>query len=154
MAKKRASRRPPQASAPTVAASQTELEVLKALWRLGRATVREVHGQLDRRGRGWAYTTVLTLLQRLQTKGYVATKKEGVAHVYEPIVSRQRVLGHRLAELAEQLAEGSASSLVQALVENNRFSEEDIEHFRALLDQLEEETKGDPPGTKKKRRQT
>ena len=83
------------------------------------------------------YTTVLTLLQRLQSKGYVTSEKAGVALVFQPLVSREKLLRHRLWELADQLAGGTATPLVHALVEGHQFSEEEIEDFRRMLDELE-----------------
>ena len=116
--------------------SETELEVLKVLWEHGSATVRDIHDDLGA-DRQWAYTTVLTLLQRLQKKGYVATRKRGIAHVYRPVVSRDKLLEQHLSDLSEQLCEGTSSPLVQALVRGRRFSKNEIAEFRALLDDLE-----------------
>jgi predicted transcriptional regulator len=82
---------------------------------------------------------VLTLLQRLEAKGYVRSDKSGVAHVFRPAVSRDRLLQQRLTDLADQLCSGTATPLVQALVEGHRFTAEEIEHFRRLLDKLEDE---------------
>jgi predicted transcriptional regulator len=117
--------------------SRTELDVLKALWEHGPATVRALHGLLHEQGRRWAYNTVLTLLQRLEAKGYAASDKRGVAHVFRAAVTRDRLLRRRLRDLANQLCEGAASPLVRALVEGHRFTGEEIESFRRLLDRLE-----------------
>ena len=57
--------------------SEAELEVLKALWDAGPSTVRTVNTALQHLGRRWAYTTVQTLLQRLEAKGYVASDRAG-----------------------------------------------------------------------------
>jgi BlaI family transcriptional regulator, penicillinase repressor len=119
------------------AISETELAVLKVLWDLEAATVREVHAVLRRQGRKWAYTTVQTLLNRLQAKGCAASEKGGPAHVYRPAVSRDQLLKKRLGDLADELCEGTASPLVLALVEGGRFSPEEIEQLRQMLDQLD-----------------
>ena len=119
--------------------SATELAILKVLWEHGPGTVREINRVLRGQGRRWAYTTVLTLLQRLEAKGYVASDKAGVAHVFRAMVSRDRLLRQRLRDLANQLCEGTPGPLVLALVEGHRFSETEIEQFRRLLDQLEEQ---------------
>jgi predicted transcriptional regulator len=124
--------------------SDSELEVLKVLWDRGAETVRDVNAELSRRGRRWAYTTVQTLLARLQQKGFVTSDKEDVAHRYRPTVSREELLQQRLGELETDLCEGVATPLVHALVSSKRFTREDIAHFRRLLDELEaggEETK-------------
>ena len=125
--------------------SETELDVLKVLWENGPGTVRAVNALLRRQGRRWAYTTVLTLLQRLEAKGYVTSDKSGLAHVFRPAVSRDNLLRQRLKDLANQLCEGTATPLVLALVEGQRFTAAEISQFRQLLDQLEGKKKS-PPG--------
>jgi predicted transcriptional regulator len=120
--------------------SETELDVLKVLWEHGAGTVREVNTRLRRLGRRWAYTTVLTLLQRLEAKGYVGSDKTGLAHVFRAAVSRDQLLRQRLRDLSQQLCAGTATPLVLALVEGHRFTAAEIEQFRRLLDQLEGKT--------------
>jgi predicted transcriptional regulator len=115
--------------------SEAELEVLKVLWQHGPGTVREVSAQLG--GRPRAYTTVQTLLQRLQVKGYVASDRGGPANVYRAAVSRDDLLSRRLRALADQLCDGTASPLLLALVQGGRFTPEDIQRFRRLLDELD-----------------
>jgi BlaI family transcriptional regulator, penicillinase repressor len=120
------------------ALSEAELRVLKMLWDHGPGTVRQLSSVLNRRGRRWAYTTVLTLLQRLQAKGYVTSDTEGAAHVFHASASRDDLIRLRLKDVADQLCEGAPTPLVLALVEGHRFSEEEIAQFRQLLDQIDE----------------
>ena len=117
--------------------SDTELEVLKVLWESGPGTVREIYALLRRHGRTWAYNTVLTLLQRLETKGCVTSDKSGLAHIFKPAVSRDMLIRQHLRELTDQLCEGTPAPLVLALVEGHRFTADEIEQFRQLLDRLE-----------------
>jgi predicted transcriptional regulator len=114
---------------------------LKWLWAHGPATVREINDLSRRQGRRWAYTTVLTMLQRLEAKGYVVSDKSGVAHIFRPAVTRDRLLRQRLKDLANQLCEGTATPLVRALVEGQRFTAQEISQFRELLDRLESKKK-------------
>jgi len=125
--------------------SEAELAVLKVLWELCRGTVREVRDILLSQGRDWAYTTVQTLLNRLEAKGHVRVERSGSVNIYRPAVSREQFAQQRLSNLAEELYEGAASSLVLALVEGTRFTAAELEQFRKLLDQLEQE----PPRRKK-----
>ena len=129
------------------AVSGAELEVLKVLWEFGPGTVREINKVLRQQRRRWAYTTVLTLLHRLETKGYLTRDRSRLAHIFHPAVSREGLLRQHLRELADQLCGGTGTPLVLALVQECRFSEKEIEQFRKLLDQLE---KGKP---KKKRKE-
>jgi predicted transcriptional regulator len=116
--------------------------VLKALWKHGPSTAREIHSRAAVSRRCWAYTTVLTLLQRLGAKGYVASDKQGAAHVFRAAVSRDRLIRRRLRELTRTVCNGEATPLVLALVQNHRFTSEEIEAFRRLLDRLDSRREG------------
>ena len=135
---------------PTI--SETEMEVLRALWELGSGTVREVDTRLRAGRRRWAYTTVLTLLHRLETKGYVKRDASRFAHVFCAAVSREGLLRQRLADLANQLCDGAATPLLMALVEQHQFTEEEIREFRRLLDAAQSSDGG--PAPKKRRRRS
>jgi predicted transcriptional regulator len=116
--------------------SEAELEVLKVLWEHGPGTVRSVNEVLAGRGRRWAYTTVQTLLQRLEAKGCVRCDRSGSAHVFAASASREQLLGQRLRDLADQLCGGAASPLLHALVEGNRLTADEVAELRRLLDRL------------------
>ena len=118
------------------------MEVLKALWAHGPGTVRQVNEVLA--GRRWAYTTVLTLLQRLAAKGYVAREAAGVEHVYRAAVTREDMLEGRLKETADELCDGSAAPLLLALVQGNTFSPEELARFRRLLDEARRKPRRPP----------
>lgn len=120
-------------------ASESELEVLKALWDQGAASVRELHSRLKGKSRKWAHNTVLTLLTRLREKGYVASDKAGTSLIFRAVISRNEMLQHRMTELADQVCDGEASPLVHALVKSNNLTAADIADLRKLLDQLEQE---------------
>jgi len=128
--------------------TDTELEVLKALWGLESATVRQLHETLADEGRPWAYTTVLTLLRRLLEKGYVKASKEGRAHIYAAVVQRGDLLRQHLDELKDRVCEGTTMPLMLTLFQGGQFSAKEIEHFRDILDQLE----GEGSGSRKKAR--
>jgi predicted transcriptional regulator len=116
--------------------SDSELEVLKVLWTGGPATVRDVAAAFRKRRRTLAYNTVLTLLSRLRDKGYVTADRRDTAHLFRAAVTREELLGSSLAALADRLCDGTASPLVLALVRGQRFSADEIAHFRQLLDDL------------------
>ncbi len=118
-----------------------ELEVLKALWEDGPAVVREVMNRLHLRGREVAYTTVLTFLTRLEQKGYVRSDKSGLAYLYTPVVSRERVTKSRLRNLMNQLYDGAAAPMVLHLIRSERFSSNEIEQLHELIDTLDKKPK-------------
>lgn len=117
-----------------------ELEVLKLLWDRGPSTVREMLPILESRGREWAYTTVLTMLDRLREKGVVEAEKVGNANRFSPVMSREQIVHDELADLIDRYCEGGMAPLVLALVESSRFTPEEIDEFRAMLDRLEQDS--------------
>ncbi|MGN6591381.1 MAG: BlaI/MecI/CopY family transcriptional regulator [Terriglobales bacterium] len=70
---------------------QLELECLAALWEMEAAPVAAVHARLAARGRPLAYTTVLTVLDRLRRKQAVERERKGRAYVYAPRISREEM---------------------------------------------------------------
>lgn len=87
-----------------------ELECLKALWAIGEGNVRAVQARLETR-RKLAYTTVMTLLERLVKKGGVSRRKAGRAFIYSPLLDRETLRRKAIEELAEALFEGSEQLL-------------------------------------------
>jgi len=122
-----------------------ELEALTTLWDDGPATVREVMQGLHRRGRKVAYTTVLTFLSRLEQKGYVTSDKSDVAYVYRAKAPRERVIGSRVRSLMQQMFGGSAAPMALHLLRHERFTPDEIDQMRRLIDQLSAESDGNDP---------
>jgi BlaI family penicillinase repressor len=123
--------------------SEAELRVMKVLWQHGPGTVRELSALANRRGRRWAYTTVLTLLQRLQAKGYVASDTSSTAHVYRPAATREELIQSQLKTVADQLCGGAPAPLLLSLVQTQLFSVDEIAHFRQLRDEMEAKKRGE-----------
>jgi predicted transcriptional regulator len=87
-----------------------ELECLKALWRLGEARVKDVRDVLTE-NRNLAYTTVMTLLDRLDRRGVVERRKQGRAFVYVPVMGREKARGLALKQLVDTYFGGSVDGL-------------------------------------------
>ena len=112
-----------------------ELEVMEALWALGTASVREVQERLPAAKRP-AYTTVQTIVYRLEEKGAVRrVRKVGNAHVFEPTVTRRAAVRRVLDDLLD-LFGGSPRALVAQLVETGRLSLEDVREVEGTLARL------------------
>jgi len=114
-----------------------EFDVLKALWEVGPATVREVLTYLHDRGRRLAYTTVQTLLTRLEQKRYVSSDKSDLAHVFRAKVTRDRVTRTRLKNLMSQLYDGAAGPLVLQLVRTERLTPDELGQLHELIERLD-----------------
>ncbi|MHC5113557.1 MAG: BlaI/MecI/CopY family transcriptional regulator [Planctomycetota bacterium] len=114
-----------------------ELEVLRTLWDEGPSTVRDVMNHLHDAGRKVAYTTVLTFLTRLEQKGYVRSDKSGLAYVYKPKVTREKVSSSRLKSLIRELYDGAAAPLILQLVREERLNADEIAELQELIDELD-----------------
>ena len=109
-----------------------ELDVMSALWDLGTASVREIQEQLPSQKRP-AYTTVQTIVYRLEEKGAVRrVKKIGNAHVFEPVITR-KAAHHRLINELLDLFGGSARPLMAHLVEIGKLTMDDIKELEGDL---------------------
>jgi len=91
-----------------------ELECLKALWGLGHGSVRDVR-QVLVGNRNLAYTTVMTVLDRLEKRGGVTRHKEGRAFIYKPKVTREAMRQFAVKELVDAFFDGSEDALVNYL---------------------------------------
>src|SRR5271163_1812930 len=115
--------------------SEAEREALNALWDRGPGTVRQLLELIEARGRQWAYSTVATLLRRLESKGYATSESVNGSLVYRAAVSREDLLDRRLKESAAELCDGAAAPLVLALVQGNRFTSEELDRIRRIIDE-------------------
>ena len=113
-----------------------ELEIMDALWTLETASVRESVEHLPEKKRP-AYTTVQTIVYRLEEKGALRRlKKIGNAHVFEPAVTRQAAQRRVIDEVLD-LFGGSARPLMAHLVESGRLTLEDVRELERTLERLE-----------------
>ncbi len=119
-----------------------ELEILRALWDVGPATVRAVMNRLHERGRELAYTTVQTVLTRLEQKGFVLSNKSDLAFVYRAKISRERMSRTKLKTIAHQLYDGAAGPLILQLVRNERLTPDELAQLTALIERLDAKDKG------------
>jgi len=115
-----------------------ELECLKALWTLGEGTVKDVRQALVS-NRKLAYTTVMTVLDRLEKRGGVGRRKQGRSFLYVPKLSREGLRRYAVKELVDQFFDGSPEALAEYLKapplsrinvssgEGRRFEDEDLD---------------------------
>ena len=127
--------------------SPAELRVMKALWTVEQGTVADVRAELARRGQELAYTTVMTLLSRLATKGAVLVDKDREPFIYRAAHGRESVLRHRLREFVREVFDGEADSLVLNLVEDESLSRDEL---RAIEKKIADAERGVKPKKEKK----
>jgi BlaI family penicillinase repressor len=117
--------------------TDTELEVLRQLWRRGEATIRELTDALYPDGGHSHYATVQSLLDRLHDKGFVRRDKDGRVNRYRAAVSRVELAARRLRATADAFFDGSMAPLLTQLVDQAELSPDEISVLRELVDQLE-----------------
>lgn len=111
-----------------------EFNVMKALWHLDRATVAETRAELMRRGGGEpAYTTVMTLLGRLATKGAVIVDREREPFVYKPAFARASILKERLRVFLDDVFDGEAQAMVLGLVEDESLTLDELKEIEKRI---------------------
>ena len=112
--------------------SKFEVGLMDALWKMGKASIRELQEQLPEKKRP-AYTTVQTMVNRLEEKGAVRrVRKIGNAHIYEPMITR-RAAYRRLIDDFLDLFGGSARPLMAHLLETGKLTLEDVRTLETTL---------------------
>ena len=120
--------------------SRLELQIMEALWTHGPLAVREVQEQFPEDARP-AYTTVQTMLYRLETKKVVQrVKKIGNAHIFEATVSRASAQ-HRLIDDFLGLFGGRAQPVMAHLIQTGKLTLDDVREAERLLKALDEKGK-------------
>jgi BlaI family transcriptional regulator, penicillinase repressor len=134
----------------TIKLTRFEMEIMDALWDLGSASIREIHDRLPERKRP-AYTTVQTIIRRLEEKGAVRqTRQIGNAHIFEPVVTREAAHRRLIDELLD-LFGGSARPLMAHLAEAGKLSLEDLRELESILAQKGEDSPAEGEGRSGKR---
>ena len=114
--------------------SDGELAILRVLWNLGPATVREVHTELSK-DRDMGYTTVLKLMQIMVEKGLVGRDERERSHTYRPLQGEAETQRCLLKELLHKAFAGSRRDLVLQALETEPASVEELEDIRRLLNE-------------------
>ena len=112
---------------------ERELDIMQVLWQSGAATVAEVHQSLLNKRDDIAYTTVQTMLNRLETKGLVKRDDSDRAHRYLPVLKEPAVVNRAIQNLTELFFSGSVEALATRLVEKD-LSPQQLEHLQELID--------------------
>ena len=121
---------------PLAPLSAAQLEIMHVVWARSEATVADVWGALSAR-RKVARNTVLTMLARLEEKGWLTRDAGGHAHRYRAAVGREATLGTMLGRLVEAGFGGSVEGLVLALLDRRGVSRDEADRIRAMIDRAE-----------------
>src|SRR5262245_37362365 len=106
----------------TLTLTNAEHRIMEVIWARGRATVADVVEALQGRD---AYTTILTLMRILKAKGYLSSRKEGRAFVFEPRIDRDTMARKAAHQLLSKFFSGSPSELVLAFLREEQLTLEE-----------------------------
>ena len=109
-----------------------ELELMKIVWRSDAVTVRDVYEALLEH-RKIAYTTVMTMMNILEQKGYLKKSQQDRAYLYKAARPQEQVIRGMVREFVDRVFNGSAEPLLLHLVEDRRLSEADVREIQRLL---------------------
>jgi predicted transcriptional regulator len=127
-------RKQPDLPLPTSA----EVDILAALWRLGPATVREVHEEL---GKDSVYTTTLKQMQLMTEKGLLVRSERFRSHVYEPAAPPEQTQKQIAADLLTRAFNGSAKNLVLGALSAKPASDKELDEIRKMIDKFAQDKK-------------
>ena len=119
--------------------SEAQMEIMSIVWNRGEATVADVWKALGSR-RKVARSTVLTMLMRLQEKGWLSCDEEGHAFRYRAAVPREATLSGMVRRLVDTAFGGSAEGLVMALLHDRGVSKEEAKRIKKMIDRAEDKT--------------
>jgi predicted transcriptional regulator len=121
--------------------ARLELQILEALWALGKASIREIQERFPEPRP--AYTTIQTTVYRLETKGAVRrVRKISNAHIFEPLVARD-VARHRLLDDILSLFGGRAQPMMAQLAEAGKLTLDDVRELEKTIKTIERQQKAE-----------
>ncbi len=109
-----------------------QLRIMQVLWSAGQATVADVQERLE--GAPLAYTTVATMLRKMEDRKLITHREEGRRFIYEPAVSAEEVTRSMADDLVDRLFSGSLADAVSHLLENREVSRRELAELQALIE--------------------
>jgi BlaI family penicillinase repressor len=117
--------------------TRQELQIMKVVWELGNATVKEVCDAMSQK-KAVAYTTILTLMGILEEKGALVHTRSGRAFVYSPLLSRQQATRNQVRDVIARFFDGCPEGLIENVLESETIVPEQLEVLRNLVESRQE----------------
>lgn len=122
---------------PVVIPTKTEMDVLQVLWADGPSTVRYVHDKLNEQKEAVIYTSTLKLMQVMKEKGMLKRDERQMKHIYSAALKEEAVKGNLLGKFVDTMYNGSASSLMMALLGNDKTTAAELKKIKDMLDKMD-----------------
>jgi len=113
--------------------TRLELEIMQVVWQHEEVTVEEIRQELEQKGKSLALPSIRTMLGILLEKGYATRRRLGRKHAYRALISAERARKRILKDILERAFDGSALSLVAALVKAEMVSDEELVQISQLI---------------------
>jgi predicted transcriptional regulator len=113
--------------------TRQELQIMKVVWMLGSATVKDVCTTISK-SKPTAYTTVLTLMGILEEKGALTHSRTGRAYVYKPLLSRRQATLNQVEDVLERFFDRNPQKMIEYVLENESMGASQLENLRNLLE--------------------
>ena len=118
---------------------ESELEIMIALWEADGLVPRNYFDQKLKERKNWADSTILSLLGRLQEKGFLSCSKQGNRNLYEALVSQEEYLAYENRNFLQKLHGNSIRNLVASMVDSRDLTQSDLDDLRQYLNQMKRE---------------
>ena len=115
-----------------------QMAIMETVWELGGATVRQVLERVSEK-KPLAYTSVLSVMQRLEKHGWLKHRLEGQSYVYEAALSRKQESLRALKTFIDRVFDGNTQLLFQHILDDEELSNEDLLNLREMIDQKRKE---------------
>ena len=118
--------------------NETELEIMKTLWRMGKGSARELHEALEDQF-SWSYSTTRTVLERMVKKALLTKASFHGLYLYAPAISKAAGLARFVHHFASRILETGPAPVVSLLARSETLTPEELEDLSRLLDEAEGE---------------
>ena len=122
--------------------AELQLAIMQVLWEQQEASVGNVRDALESL-RSLAYTTVGTMLAKMEAKGLVDHRSDGRVNVYRPVVKREQVRQSMMSDLTERLFQGDVSQVMCHLLDGKGVTQDDLAELKKLIRRKERELEND-----------
>jgi predicted transcriptional regulator len=120
---------------------ELNLQVMQIIWDKDKATVHDIRDELARH-RKISYSTVATVVGRLEKQGYLTHEKMEHMHLYIPFVSKEEVTQNMVGDMVDRLFDGSAVGLFNALLGGKMVSQQELMEIKEHINRYESERNG------------
>lgn len=114
-----------------------ELAILKVLWHIGPATVRQVNDQICKTQENTGYTTTLKIMQIMTEKGQLLRDESVFKHIYTPALSQEDAESQLVGDMIVKVFAGSADKLVMRALSSGEVTPAELKKIRQLLDSMD-----------------